>query len=159
MLMADPNTLTNRQKEALFDSLGHFGLGMWMRNNWGLWKGGTLAKYFNELGIYHPDDMSSIIMTSYEAKLRNMKYDLDEEIQDYRAYWEQMKEPNDIVDPQTGGLITITDSCSIYLRGHRVIHEGINRKTNEIWLYELEKGWYEPNENDLKLIRSAPQEE
>src|SRR5918992_416695 len=25
----------------------HFGLGLWMRNNWGLWAGGRLAKYFN----------------------------------------------------------------------------------------------------------------
>jgi hypothetical protein len=159
ILMADPNTLTNRQKEALFGSIGHFGLGMWMRNNWGLRKGGPLVKYFNELGIYHPDDMSSIIMSSYEAKLRGKNYDINEEVKEYKGYWEQMKDPNDIVDPKTGGLVTATDSCSIYWRGRRVIHEGVNRKTNETWLYELDKGWYELNENDLKLIQSVPQEE
>ena len=35
----------------------HFGLGLWMRNNWQLWKGGRLAKWFNEKGIHHPDDI------------------------------------------------------------------------------------------------------
>src|SRR6476646_9910862 len=43
----------------------HFGLGLWIRNNWGLWKGSRLSKYFNSLGIYHPDDMSGIILSSY----------------------------------------------------------------------------------------------
>ena len=130
-----------------------------MRNNWGLWQGGPLAKYFNELGINHPDDMSSIIMDSYVARLQGIKYDLDKEIAEYKAYWEKMKEPNDIVDPRTDGLVTVNDSCSIYFRGRRIIHEGVNRKTNETWLYELDKGWYEPKENDLELIRSVPQEE
>jgi len=38
----------------------HMGLGMWMRNNLGLWK--ELADYFNSVGIFHPDDMSGIIL-------------------------------------------------------------------------------------------------
>lgn len=42
-----------------FTAQAHFGLGMWMRNQWGLWRGGPLAKYFHQLGIYHPDDTAS----------------------------------------------------------------------------------------------------
>lgn len=45
-----------------FLSNSHMSTGMWIRNNWGLWKGKELAKYFNKLEIYHPDDMSSIIL-------------------------------------------------------------------------------------------------
>jgi len=41
----------------------HFGMGMWIRNNWGLWHGSSLVDYFNQIGIFHPDDMSSIIVT------------------------------------------------------------------------------------------------
>jgi hypothetical protein len=33
----------------------HFGLGMGLRNDWGLWQGSALAKYFRDLGIFHPD--------------------------------------------------------------------------------------------------------
>jgi hypothetical protein len=41
-----------------FIANAHFGFGRWMRNNWQLWGGSRLSKYFNYLGIYHPDDMS-----------------------------------------------------------------------------------------------------
>ena len=40
----------------------HFSGGLSLRNSWGLWKGSRLAKYFNEMGIHHPDDMSFIII-------------------------------------------------------------------------------------------------
>ena len=48
----------------------HFGLGMGLRNRWGLRGGSRLAKYFNSIGIHHPDDMSGIILQSYVRKLR-----------------------------------------------------------------------------------------
>jgi len=53
------------QTEEEFTAQAHFGLGLWMRNQWGLWRGGPLTKYFCQLGVYHPDDMSSIILTTY----------------------------------------------------------------------------------------------
>ncbi|MCJ7434938.1 MAG: hypothetical protein MUO77_15760 [Anaerolineales bacterium] len=44
----------------------HFGLGMWMRNNWGLWsEGSPLKQYFDGQGIHEADDASSMILTSY----------------------------------------------------------------------------------------------
>lgn len=46
-------------------SLYHFGLGMWLRNNWGLWGGSRLQKYFDDRGIGHPDNMSGIILDHY----------------------------------------------------------------------------------------------
>src|SRR6186997_3484717 len=42
----------------------HFGLGTWMRNHWGLWSGGPLYDELHGLGLTHPDDMSSLILTS-----------------------------------------------------------------------------------------------
>ena len=50
-----------KKSENDFTSESHFGLGIGMRNNWRLWKGSDLSKYFNSIGIYHPDDMSGII--------------------------------------------------------------------------------------------------
>ncbi|HNY07345.1 MAG TPA: hypothetical protein PKL64_04585 [Bacteroidales bacterium] len=46
-------------------NLYHFGLGTWLRNNWGLWGGSRLQQYFFKKGIDHPDNMSGIILSYY----------------------------------------------------------------------------------------------
>ncbi len=69
----------------------HFSTGMWIRNNWGLWRGGKLATYFHELEIYHPDDMSSIILRCYYRHLHDKPYNLDEQIKFYHDYWEKVQ--------------------------------------------------------------------
>lgn len=43
----------------------HFSLGMWIRNNWGLWGGSRLQIYFLKKRINHPDDMSGKILEAY----------------------------------------------------------------------------------------------
>jgi len=73
--------------EREFISNSHFGVGMWIRNNWGLWGGGQLADYFNSLGIQHPDDMSSIILTCYYRQLTNKEWELEKQVAFYQAYW------------------------------------------------------------------------
>lgn len=74
-----------------FISKAHMGFGMWMRNNWQLWAGSRLSKYFNELGIYHPDDMSGIILDSYYRYLNSQEIKLEEQIQSCKDYWERAK--------------------------------------------------------------------
>ncbi len=56
----------------------HFGSGLWMRNSWGLWAGSRLAKYFNENGIEHPDNMSSIIVRTYYRHLKGEEIDIEQ---------------------------------------------------------------------------------
>ncbi len=51
----------------------HMGLGMWMRNNWGLWGGSRLQKYFTDKGVTHPDDMSSVVLFYYHDWLNGRK--------------------------------------------------------------------------------------
>jgi hypothetical protein len=69
----------------------HFGLGMWIRNNWGLWGGSRLSQYFNRLGIHHPDDMSGIILDSYWRKIHGKPIDLDGQVRCHRDFWEKAK--------------------------------------------------------------------
>jgi hypothetical protein len=64
-------------------TFSHFGLGLWMRNNWGLWKGSRLSTYFNKLGITHPDDMSDIILKSYYRFLNKQSIDLNKQIEEH----------------------------------------------------------------------------
>ena len=78
-------------EENEFTANAHFGFGMWMRNNWRLWGGSRLSKYFNELEIFHPDDMSGIILVSYHRFLNNKEIRLEEQIKYYKDYWEKSK--------------------------------------------------------------------
>lgn len=53
----------------------HMGLGLWMRNNWGLWGGSRLQQYLTSLGVEHPDNMSGVILTTYSGYLNGKPLD------------------------------------------------------------------------------------
>lgn len=82
-------TQVKNTTEAEFNANAHFGIGLWMRNNWGLWRGSRLSKYFNDMGIFHPDDMSGIILTSYYRYLTGQEIKLEEQIAFYKDYWKK----------------------------------------------------------------------
>ena len=54
----------------------HFGLGMWIRNNWGLWGEGPLYRSMREFGIENPDDMSGAILDGFAARERGEPFDV-----------------------------------------------------------------------------------
>ncbi len=66
---------------------------MWIRNNW--IRGGrdtNLVKYFNKLGIYSPDDMSVMIITSLHRKLNHKPLNINEQVEDDKASWKPIIE-------------------------------------------------------------------
>jgi len=69
----------------------HHFLGRRLRNDWGLWRKSRLAKWFNEKGIHHADDMSGIILTSFWREINSELIKLDEQIQHYQDFWEKTK--------------------------------------------------------------------
>ncbi|TMU50997.1 hypothetical protein FGG15_17390 [Flagellimonas algicola] len=75
----------------------HFSTGMSIRNNWKLWAGTSkIAKYFMDLGIHHPDDMSGIILTSLHRKLNQKEIELDKQIKYYQDFWaKSLKQQNE----------------------------------------------------------------
>lgn len=92
--MLNPETIEEMRAiadEREFTSMAHFGLGLWIRNNWGLWAEDRLAQYFNEIGIFHPDDMSGIILRSYYRQLHDRPIQLEEQIEYYQQYWEEAR--------------------------------------------------------------------
>lgn len=91
---------TQKQKimamtEMEFRTAAHRGVGMYIRNNWRLWRGGKLAKHFRAMGVYHPDDMSGIILTCYYRTLKKQDWELDKQVGTYQDYWEIMKDRSD----------------------------------------------------------------
>jgi hypothetical protein len=59
--------------------LYHLGLGMWLRNNWGLWVNSRLAQYFKTICVYHPDHMSGVLLYEYWDHLNDCPLLSDEE--------------------------------------------------------------------------------
>jgi len=71
----------------------HHSLGRWIRNNWGLWnEKSKLHNWFKVIGIWHADDMSGIILTSYYRKEHGLSIKLDKQIQCYIEYWANVAE-------------------------------------------------------------------
>lgn len=73
----------------------HDSFGRWIRNNWGLWdQNSELHKYFKTLGLWHADDMSSVILESFWHHLRNEPLDIDAQIEKYKKYWKENGQTN-----------------------------------------------------------------
>ena len=53
--------IPNREELIIY----HVGIGTWLRNNWGLWGGSRLQKYFIVRNVKHPDSMSTLILEFY----------------------------------------------------------------------------------------------
>ena len=55
----------------------HFGMGMGLRNSWGLWHNSKIAQYLYARGITHPDHMSGVIMTSFVNYVQGKEWELE----------------------------------------------------------------------------------
>jgi hypothetical protein len=135
----------------------HMGLGLWMRNNWGLWGGSRLAKYFNGVGIFHPDDMSGVILDSFWRHLNSQPIKLEEQVAYYQRFWKVNAEPKRSKCPLDGSMIELSMSIDDSENNQpRTIHVGRCKKRKHLWAYEHDKGWYRP---DAALRKRIDQEE
>lgn len=84
--------------EQKFMSSAHFGVGMAIRNAWELWWSEDtefgwapvkplIVKWFNGIDIYHADDMSGIIMTSFYRSLAHKPRDIEGQLEVYAKHW------------------------------------------------------------------------
>lgn len=77
----------------------HSGMGRWIRNTWGLWSKDTdLYQVLNNMGLWHADDMSSLIFTSYHRKINGKELNLKEQIQNFIDYWKDYEKNNGPVE-------------------------------------------------------------
>jgi hypothetical protein len=69
----------------------HFGYGMHLRNEWGLWGGGSpLVVELNALGLHHADDMSGLIITCALRDLAGEDRGIEAEVKRYQDHWVRM---------------------------------------------------------------------
>lgn len=91
--------LVNQPENKLY--MYHHGLGRRIRNEWGLWGDSKLKLWFFSKGVWHPDDMSSIIIKSYWRLLNHQPIELNQQTSKYKEYWSKKKDvvlPKDFVD-------------------------------------------------------------
>jgi hypothetical protein len=135
-----------KKTENDFISESHFGLKIGMRNNWKLWKGSDLSKYFNDIGIHHPDDMSGIILTSYYRKLNNLELKLQEQVNYYKKYWkdvELVNIPEKSEHPEKNLKFRIAGIYGHFTKDkpNATVYLQTNSKTEYSWVYDYYYGW------------------
>ncbi len=120
----------------------HFSSGIGIRNSWGLWSGSRLAKYFNEIGIHHPDDMSAIILDTFWCRINDKPLKLEQRITFYKQYWKVRLPPERKTYPEQK-LRNIGSSFYNTAQGRNsgCIQIFKNADSGKIWLYENGKGW------------------
>lgn len=69
-------------------ALYHFSLGLNIRNGWGLWRGGPLAKHIAKLGFTHADDISEVILETFWCKRHGQDFRLEERAAFYKKSME-----------------------------------------------------------------------
>lgn len=74
--------------EAEFIAKTHHNLGRLIRSQWGLWdENSPLHKWFMRSRIWHADDMSGIILTSYYRHIHDQPLMLKDQFDGYIEYW------------------------------------------------------------------------
>jgi hypothetical protein len=98
----------------------HHSLGTAIRNRWGLWRDDSpLGRWFVERGIEHPDDMSGIVLVSWQRRHNGEPIDLAGQIADVRAYWAERKRE---YEEGTGKELRAIDLVEYGDRGWAALH-------------------------------------
>jgi hypothetical protein len=131
----------------------HFSLGLWIRNEWGLWSGSHLAAHLQELGLFHPDDMSVLILESYWLHLRGQPLRIQERVAWFCAYWREREPPPPAICPRSGRDARVTLTLGESDDSPRAIQVA-DCGHGAFLAYESSRGWYEPDAELLKRIVS-----
>lgn len=151
MFSAETKDTIRALSEDDFSARVHLGLGMSLRNGWGLWKGSELSIFFNGLGIEHPDDMTGIIFDSYHRYLLGKNINLEQQVLNYKNYWKVVVAPDKKKYPK--GVRNLEFNSGMYYdsekNGQGYVHVGTIKNSSEIWLYDYYYGWLKVNQKDL----------
>lgn len=136
----------------------HMGLGMYLRNNWCLWAGSRLSEYFHAMHVYHPDDMSGLILTGYYHHLNGLAYDVDSKVRRYQIYWRVNGIPYPRYRPRGTRRAEFNRSKQYDFDGPDkvgVVHFQTNSKTAKSWIYDCHFGWKRLTEEQLTELEGS----
>lgn len=160
------DSMLSKEDKAYIISAGassvHFTLGLWMRNNWGLWGGSRLKSYFHNNGIRHPDDMSGVILDCYEKHLKGegvnyrqmlRKVSRDEKKWFKKAHkWEKKRQKEwlmrDHYDCDHDDTIATFESATAFLGLPLTVDSSVGTQIRK------HENW-EPAEEEMQLVRKT----
>ena len=117
----------------------HMGTGRAIRNDWGLWgKRSKLSKFFKSRGIFHPDDMSSIILTSLHRSLNRKPILFEEQIEYYKEWWELARNEQRTKEEEYED-VSRTEYDSIQINDSIKIEYKSNKQGKYVKLYHIQK--------------------
>jgi len=139
----------------------HFGTGLAIRNNWNLWQGSRLSRYFHRKGIKHPDDMSGIILTSFHRQLTGKEIDLDGQIKEYKQNYKESKRiykltklPSESHFPEKN--LVFGYQIAYWNQDRRsLIHIQTNSTSDSIWIYDYLYGWLKTHKEFGEKLKST----
>jgi hypothetical protein len=136
----------------------HFGLGMWMRNNWGLWtRNSGLYKFFDSAGVHQPDDMSGIILSTFWCRLNNHDQEIQRRIDESVHQETRMITNLSIVDsacPLDRSRIKFRTGMEISGPPYKYIALGYCARNKHPWVYELDRPLCRPTDSLVNVIRA-----
>ena len=141
------NSFKNKTEKDAVTEL-HMTIGMWIRNSWLRSENDSLVKQFNKMGIYHPDDISSIILTSLHRKLNHKDLKIKEQSQHYIDYWKPIIENDEkakVTAIENYNKYNIGDKINIYYPVYT--HNGQSSAV----IYENNEDWVFNAKTDLKI--------
>lgn len=147
--------------ESQFVGRSHFSTGLWMRNKWKLWKKSRLARYFNDLGIFHPDDMSGIILTSYHRRLLGKDILLHQQIEGYQLYWKVSAKPTEDIYPEGARKLKFDNRFGYKFEEtgeSGCVHVQTNSSSSSVWIYDYHFGWKLISNEELQELSSSEYE-
>jgi hypothetical protein len=108
------------KSEREYTSELHLDFGMYLRNTWGLWSGSPLAISLYNLGIDHPDGMSTVILSAFYKRVNSDPKAIEHALKEYkqrdevwRSAWGKKKAMDDAAVRRTQWFV---DSV------HKLIH-------------------------------------
>lgn len=141
------NSFKNKPEKDAVTEL-HTTVGRWIRNNWIKDGNDSFVKQFNEIGVYHPDDISSIVLTSLHRKLNHKDLDIEKQAQYYIDYWKP------IIENDEKSKKTAFENYNKYKVGEKInIYYPVYTDEDESYavLYENNKEWIFNPKTDLKI--------
>ncbi len=143
-----------------FMGLAHFSLGMGLRNSWGLWGGSRLAKWFNSKGVFHPDDMSGVILEALWSDLTGHAFSFEQKAAEYQAYWEGQKGPEPPNCPTCGAKVEFSEMMGRQISPTDFIsyqHGVCTKSEQHEWLWDKKSKWRKFTQDEwTKLSVSKP---
>jgi len=127
----------------------HFGLGMWLRNNWGLWGGSRLEVYLLNFDLIHPDTMSDFILGCYHKSLQGKRINVKQEVKKYHKKYKRLEKEPVKFKAKTIDTKTYTDIDSALLFADEIVEVSLinfNRLPRKVFRFK--------NLQDIDIERS-----